>query len=414
MATIIYNIIIRLYGLAIWGLSFFIKDAARWIKLRKMPLDITSKKPGEKRVWVHVSSLGEYEQAKPVLKLIKAQSNTTTVVSFFSVSAFGLNADAVYTDQFCFMPLDTTRNAEEFISKINPDLAVFVKYDFWFNHMQVCEKKDIPALFIAVRLRENHFLVRSNLTFFQNRLQAVTHFFVQDVETKKFLRNKNIHQVTVAGDTRYDRVMTIAAGSKQNKPLVKFLNNEPCIVLGSCWASDLTILLPVIEKTRYRFKWVIVPHKPEQDISSFLVGLSNETIYWNDLESNLEGAAQKRLLVIDRMGLLSTTYAYAKFALIGGAFRGTLHNILEAAVYGIPVFFGKNLNNRKFLEAVELCRAGGAFEFNHPNELIDLIQKMTHDGELYKQAAQVCYEHVRSKSGATKVISATIMDILAE
>jgi 3-deoxy-D-manno-octulosonic-acid transferase len=405
MRRYIYSTLIVFYYFLIKSSALFNRKAKNWLEVRKDITSVKSKLSGQKRIWLHASSVGEYEQGIPLLRMIKNTNvEISILVSFFSPSASLIDFDKNVIDQILYIPIDLRSKAKRFVESIDPDMVIFVKYDFWINHLNVCFEKSIPVFFISVRFRKNQFYFTIAQKFYTHYFKQMTHFFVQDKQTADLLLKSGSTSISICGDTRVDRVIKIYNQPSRIDAIERFLSTESCIVIGSCWESDLIRIVPFIKKNLNQWKWIIIPHDPKDHAIVNQIRPIGHDLTDDQLESTDFEISQKRILIVNRMGLLSNIYRYAKVAFVGGAFKGTLHNILEPAVFGIPVFFGKHANNQKFAEATDLIAGGGAFEFNNDLELTEIFNQIINDPVRYDEAAQASFDYVRSRKGATEII----------
>lgn len=347
---------------------------------------------------MHASSLGEFEQGRPLIEMIKERKPTTEIVlTFFSPSGFEVKKKYDKADHVTYIPLDTPSNAKRFVQHVKPDVAILVKYEFWLNHLQACFSAGVPVVYLSAIFKEHHIYFHRARSLYLPFFRKVSHFFVQDELSARLLDREGITQYTEAGDTRFDRVIQVAERSRSIEEVEQFVGEKPVFVFGSIWPSDLERILPLIEKIRGEYKIIIAPHNIGNDeIEEVMKCVPNAARYTRFKGSD----ARKDILVIDNMGMLSSVYRYAKFALVGGAFRGTLHNTIEAAVYGIPVLFGRHQKNRKFNEAMALIEGGGAYEFSDSEELLARWDELQQTDK-YKMAATFNRDFVAKNKGAT-------------
>jgi 3-deoxy-D-manno-octulosonic-acid transferase len=352
-------------------------------------------------VWVHCASLGEFEQGRPVIETLKAiQPNVKVLLTFFSPSGYEVRKNYKSADFIFYLPWDTPSNAKRFIEITRPILAIFVKYEFWHNYSEHLKKKSIPLISISCILRKDQIFFKSYGSLFRKTLNNFDQFFVQNKETQDLLLSIDIKS-TLAGDTRFDRVIEIAQSSAEITIAKTFKNNEKVLVAGSCWPADMDVLTPFINENKERLKFIIAPHEISEDfISSLEKSLEVKCIRYSQSSNGVSDAA---VLIIDNIGMLSRLYKYGEFAYVGGAFGEGLHNILEAACYGIPIFFG-NKNYKKHLEANELIMRGGAFEVANYSDLKSKYELLNSTPENFLLACEVTKSYVEENVGATKKI----------
>jgi 3-deoxy-D-manno-octulosonic-acid transferase len=352
-------------------------------------------------VWIHCASLGEFEQGRPIIERLRKEfTNYKILLTFFSPSGYEVRKNFPGADYVFYLPFDTPNNARKWVEVTSPELAIFVKYEFWYNYSQELRRHRIPLISASAIFREDQIFFKSIGSMMRKVLLNFNHFFVQNQASAKLLNSIHITNVTVAGDTRFDRVYEITSSKEKILAAEQFKGDDKVMVAGSCWPEDIEVLAPFINETPIKF--IIAPHEINEtflgEIERSVVGkvirfskASNET--------ELENA---KVLLIDNIGMLSKLYRYGEFAYVGGAFGKGLHNILEAACFGIPIFFG-NRNYQKFNEAVELIMHGGAFEVN---DFADLRGKyeMVNTPENFMLACEVTRNYVLNNLGATDKI----------
>ena len=402
----LYTIGIWFYGLGIRVAALFNEKARQWVRGRKglfAELERTFAGKSDP-VWIHCASLGEYEQAKPLVEKIKQeQPDTQILVTFFSPSGYTQAVKKPLADYNFYLPLDLPDNAKKFLDIVQPASAIFVKYEFWYNFMQQLHQKAIPFYYISAIFRENQHFFKPYGRWFAKQLQQASHFFVQTEKSKQLLENIDIHQVTVCGDTRFDRVRAIAAQVQPFDFMESFRNGKKIIVAGSTWGPDEQLLAQLLQDFP-EYKLVVAPHEisrtPEvkQTFSAYKTAL-----YSSKEESNLDDA---QVFIIDTIGILNRLYQYSTVSYIGGAFKTGLHNILEAAVYGKPIFFGPHYDH--FNEAVQLVALKGAFSVNSVDEMKEIMSKFENNPEFYTQTCDICQQYVTQNSGAAEIIYKTI------
>jgi len=352
-----------------------------------------------KIIWVHCASLGEFEQGRPIIELIKKQrTDVKILLTFFSPSGYEIRKNYEGADFIYYLPWDTRKNAEKFIAITKPSLAIFVKYEFWYNYSNELKKKNIPLVSASCILRPNQVFFKPYGGLFRKILKNFTAYYVQNLETKKLLASIGISS-TIAGDTRFDRVLQIIANAKE-VPLAKAFKNESQLwVIGSCWPEDLEVLSSFIHDHSYHLKFIIAPHEiNEKFIVEIERSLQVKTIRFS--KASFDNVADASVMIIDNIGMLSTLYRYGEVAFVGGAFGDGLHNILEAACYGVPIFFGDK-NYEKFQEAHDLIMRGGAFEVSGYSDLKSKYELLNNKPENYLLACEVTKSYVEENRGAT-------------
>jgi len=396
---------VKSYGLGILICSLFNRKAAAWVKGRKHHFTVLRKslQGDERRIWFHCPSLGEFEQGRPVLESIRKEyPDHKIVLTFFSPSGYEVRKNDPNADYVFYMPLDGPYNSPRFISLINPELAFFVKYDFWHYYIRSLREKKIPSYFISCIFRPSQIYFKWYGIFFEKILRRVTHLFVQDQASLALLYKNSISTVSVSGDTRFDRVYERSL-QKKNLPLIeKFKGGRPLLVAGSTWPPDEEVVADAVNDNRYPIRWIIAPHEiSEEQLLQLEKKLKSRSVRYSSVttETDLE---QVSVLIIDNIGMLASLYAYADVAYIGGGFGKGIHNILEAAVYGIPVVFGPKYG--KFQEARDLIQRKGAFCIKNKQD----FRKTLADFQVYNDGLaairKVNTGYVMEKKGATEII----------
>jgi 3-deoxy-D-manno-octulosonic-acid transferase len=382
--------------------ALFNEKARLWVRGRK---DLFSKLEQtfagkQSPVWVHCASLGEYEQAKPLIEKIKQkQPETKILTTFFSPSGYAQAIKKPLADYNFYLPLDLPRNARKFLDIVQPTAAIFVKYEFWYNYMRQLRKNGIPFYYISAIFRENQHFFKPFGSWFAKQLRQATHFFVQTEKSKELLESIDVEQVTVCGDTRFDRVSAIAAKVQPFPFMETFRQNKKVIVAGSTWGPDEELLAQLLQAFP-DYKLVVAPHeitRKEEVKNTF--SAYRTTLYSSMKEEQL---ADSQVLVIDTIGILSRLYQYSTLSYIGGAFKTGLHNILEAAVYGKPIFFGPHYDH--FNEAVNLVEQKGAFSVCSAEEMKEIMKKFEQNPEYYTQTCDICQHYVAQNAGAADLI----------
>jgi len=351
-------------------------------------------------VWVHCASLGEFEQGRPVIELLKKEfPHVKVLLTFFSPSGYDVRKDYNQADYVFYLPWDTPSNAAQFVAITNPTVAIFVKYEFWYHYSKMLASRNTPLISISTIFRPDQLFFKSYGGFYRNILKKFDYFFVQNEVSKKLLKSIGIDHCAIAGDTRFDRVFTIVNDGGEIPLAQKFKADQKTMVAGSCWSEDLEVLVPMINEGRVKF--ILAPHEISE---TFLVNLEQALLvksirYSQAVDVDL---GDYQVLIIDNIGMLSRLYRYGEFAFVGGAYGKGLHNILEAACYGVPIFFG-NRNFEKFQEAVDLINRGGAFEIA---DYVDFKEKfeMLNSPESFLLACEVTRTYVLENLGATEKI----------
>ena len=351
-------------------------------------------------IWIHCASLGEFEQGRPVIEALKKEfSKSFILLTFFSPSGYEIRKKYEQADHVCYLPWDTHQHAERFIAITKPKLAIFVKYEFWHHYSQTLKNQNIPILSVSSIFRKDQLFFKSYGSFYRNILKNFSYFFVQNEESLSLLQSIGMVNCIHAGDTRFDRVNQIVKQGEEIPVIKSFKSDQKVFVVGSCWPSDMELLTPFINENKLKF--IIAPHElSEAFISSIEKSLQVSSIRYSQVAG--KNPDEYQVLIIDNIGMLSRLYRYGEFAFIGGAFGSGLHNILEAACYGIPIFFG-DLNYEKYKEATDLINRGGAFAVHDFSDLKSKYE-MLNTAESFLLACTVTRQYVEENLGATEKI----------
>jgi len=356
----------------------------------------------QKVVWLHCASLGEFEQGRPIIESLKELlPEIKIVLTFYSPSGYNIRKDYMGAFLTTYLPLDTSKNARRFIQAIKPDLAVFVKYEFWNNYFCELHKNNIPIVSVSTILRPEQVFFKFYGGFFRNILKKVDSFFVQDKQTADLLKDTVAPKVFISGDTRFDRVCQTALNVKPIPEVEKFKGQAKIMVIGSSWPADMerTSGFINIAAKKYGLKFILAPHEiSEKGIKQQTRHVELEVVRYSQAkEDNINKAD---MLIIDNIGMLSSLYSYGDYAYIGGAFGDGLHNTLEAAVFGMPLFFG-NKNYKKFREATDLVRLGGAFPVENTETMLAGFEEVL---SREQEIRSINKNYVQENSGATTKI----------
>ena len=404
-----YSLFIQLYGIGIRIASLFQPKAKSWVSGRKnifqrLAADFSGN--NDPVFWMHCASLGEFEQGRPLLEAYRKKYPThKLLLTFFSPSGYEVRKNYSGADWIYYLPLDTLSNAKKIIKIVKPSQVVFVKYEYWYNLLHVLHQQSIPCIFISAIIREDHYFFKWYGKWALNQLKKVSHFFVQTHESSRLLQQAGIKQYTFAGDTRFDRVISVFEERKQLNELTNFCKGTSTFVAGSTWAKDESVLQEFLQGSTH-FKLILAPHEiNENNLNSVLEKFQDQGVQrYSDFINNPKTSS--RVLIIDNIGMLSSLYFYGTFCYIGGGFGKGIHNILEAAVYGKPLFFGPNY--QKFDEAKRMLELGAAEVIENSSELIEKIALIQLDEKKYRERCQVAYQFVRDNSGAVNTILATL------
>jgi 3-deoxy-D-manno-octulosonic-acid transferase len=404
----LYNTGIFFYNTLLYIASLFNRKAELLIKGRRgWKKRLAGRiEPGARYIWVHCSSLGEFEQGRPLIEEIsRLHPEYRIILTFFSPSGYEIRKDYSGVNCVEYLPADFRGNARKFIEIVNPEFVIFVKYEFWNNYLTELHRKRVPLYLVSGLFRPDQHFFKWYGGFFRSMLKRFEKIFVQDQASLDLLAGIGIDKGVLAGDTRFDRVVKISATARDIPQLELFRSGEKLLLAGSSWKPDEEIIASYINRFPGRMKWVFAPHeidKPNIDRLEALI--KTKVVRFSAFRPE---HADARVLIIDNIGMLSSAYKYASFAAIGGGFGKSIHNIMEPACWNIPVVFGPNFG--KFREAVELIREGGAFTFSNPEEFFTIIDRLYSDEEFCKKASQTAGDYIRKNAGATSCILAEIL-----
>ena len=413
MMVFIYDIFLFFYHLAVIVYAPFNKKASQWIAGRKGIVDKLKKEISldDNIVWFHCASLGEFEQGRPIIERIKADfPQYKILISFFSPSGYEVRKSYAQADYVCYLPKDTAKNATDFVDVVNPKMVFFVKYEFWYHHLKAVSQRDIPLYCVSAIFREDQVFFKWYGSFFVNILRMFSHIYVQDEESKSKISEVGVEAVTVAGDTRFDRVKSNSVETMEFPILERFKVGNKLLIAGSTWKEDEECLIQLINEGNFDLKYVIAPHEvSEANMARLQKLLQVASIrYSGATTTNVD---DYKVLIIDNVGMLSSLYRYASIVYTGGAFGTGLHNILEPAVFGNPILFGPDYE--KFKEAGELISEGGAFSISNFAGLKRRVQFLLVDPFILKIASEVSKAYVRKNTGATDMIMDSIPQLKA-
>ena len=399
---IFYQIFIHLYYLAIKIASYFNPKAKLWIDGRKDIFKNLGKiNSGSTIYWFHCASLGELEQGKPVIEMLKKNDPSITfLVTFFSPSGYDFGVNYKNADYVFYLPLDTPNNARKFIDLVNPKKVFFIKYEFWYNYLFQLKEKKIPTFLISGVFRKNQLFFKWYGSSYKKILSYFTFFFVQNLSSKKLLNENGYNNVSVTGDTRLDRVYENSLNPEKPSLIKKFTENKTTIILGSSWPTEEKIIKEFIDSTKRDFRYIIAPHNIDDNHIKEIENLLRFD-YIKYSEANYDTISNYKILIIDNIGLLANIYQFTDIAFIGGGFTGALHNILEPASFGNVILFGPK--HEKFHEAEELIKIGGAYEIKYVDDLIAITSHLLIDVNLEKNLA-INIKYIKERRGAANQI----------
>jgi len=406
---LLYNIFLFVYQAAIRIAALFNPKAKKWIEGRRDILQKikTTLPHNEKRIWFHCASVGEFEQGRPLIEAIKHQHPEYKILlTFFSPSGFELRKNYEFADYIFYLPMDGRKRSAKFIRMANPSLAVFVKYEFWYYYICNLEKNNIPIALISATFRKEQPFFKWYGGLFREMMRKLSFIFVQDLQSQKLLAEIDISKnVSVTGDTRYDRVFAIAQTAQRFLVIEEWKGNSKLLIAGSTWAADEQLLRHYSEALPSDWKMIIAPHEVNPArIQSVKSTFSNSLLY-SELPHKTESTP--RVLIIDNIGMLSSLFRYGEIAYIGGGFsKGGIHNTLEPAVFGLPVIFGPEYE--KFVEARTLVEHELAFSVNDSPNFQARLQELIGDPALLHRKKLELREFVRQNVGVTNKIMETI------
>lgn len=402
----LYNQIVFIAGFLLKIVAIFSPKMALFVKGRKDIFKTLAEKiqPNDKSIWFHAASLGEYEQGLPVIEKIKEKfPSHKIIITFFSPSGYEVRKNNTVADCTVYLPLDTQKNAKQFIELTNPELVFFIKYEYWPNYLNELKKRNIKTYLISGILRENQAFFKWYGGFYRKALSAFDFFFVQNESSKQLLQSLGHQNVLVSGDTRFDRVSTILEKDNTLDFIAEFKNNKITIVVGSSWPKDEEIIAQYINQySNENVKFIIAPHniKAEQ-IANLRALITKPTVLFSEKEN--QSLSNQHVFIIDTIGILTKIYSYADIAYVGGGFGNPgVHNILEPATFGIPIVIGPNYSH--FAEATALVHQEGCITISKQTELNQTLNLLVQDIDKRHEKGQICQTFVKMNTGATRII----------
>lgn len=439
-----YNIAIYIYHIGVAIGSLFNKKIKKMWRGEREAVDLLKEKvdPTAKYVWFHAASLGEFEQGRPLIEQLKAtHPEYKILLTFFSPSGYEVRKNYEGADIVCYLPLDTIRNARRFLRAVHPVMAFFIKYEFWYNYLHILRHRGVPVYSVSSIFRPGQVFFKWYGRNYAKVLHCITHFFVQNEVSLQLLKGIGIDKATVVGDTRFDRVLQIKEQAKKLPIVEAFkgingkgeackgalaedackedLSEDACkddlsengckgckvFVAGSSWQPDEDIFIRFFND-HPDWKLIIAPHVIGEDHLAYILDkLQMKAVRYT--QATEQSAAEARCLIIDCFGLLSTIYRYGEIAYVGGGFGVGIHNVPEAAVWGVPVLFGPN--NKRFLEAQDLLACKGSFEVTDYDSFNTIISRLISDDKFRHQCGEASANYVKSRSGATDIIMKSVV-----
>ena len=401
-----YNVAISIYSFILRLAAPFHKKAKLMTEGHSETFEILQKQidPKSKYVWFHVASLGEYEQAQPMMEIIKTEYPTYKILlSFFSPSGYEVQKNNKIADIICYLPLDKKKNVDLFLNLVKPKIAIFIKYEFWYHYIHQLYLRKIPVYLVSAVFRPNQLFFKSWGNVYREILKYYTQIFVQDEESKRLIQEHGWNNVAVMGDTRMDRVIKIKEDALTLPVVEKFSekkNNQTVLVAGSSWAEDEDILIRHFNKHAY-LKLIIAPHLiDEAHLLQIESKLKRPFVRYS--QASEENVLNYDCLIVDNFGLLSSIYRYGEVAYVGGGFGAGIHNLPEAAVHGLPVIFGPHYH--KFIEARELLENGGGFSINNEEDFNKILKGFVISPEDLEIAGENASEYIYESAGASRKI----------
>ncbi|MGZ5242525.1 MAG: 3-deoxy-D-manno-octulosonic acid transferase [Bacteroidia bacterium] len=404
---LLYNVFLNAYYLGIKIAALKNKKAENWLKGRanifsEVETSLCTADKSARRIWMHVSSLGEFEQGRPLIEKIKANHpQYIIIITFFSPSGYELRKNYELADFVFYLPLDGKENAGKFIHLLKPDLAIFVKYEFWYYYFKSLKDNNIPLVMLSAIFRQDQPFFKWYGTLHKKMLKMVTHFFVQDEISVKLLARQEIKNITQIPDTRIDRVWNVRQNVQPIKVIENFLQSNKAFLGGSIYEAENEFLTNAYHEGKIPGKLILAPHNiQESNVEKLMAKWGDMAIRFTKIKGEIP--VEKDVLIVDTIGMLNHLYQYAYMVIIGGGFGKSIHNILEPAAFGVPVLFGPI--HHKFKEAKDLLASGGAFEINNQGEFDAIVTKLYNDSEAYKKSAHANRDFIEANIGGTEKV----------
>ena len=401
----LYNITIHIAGFFLKIIAIFNKKIKLFINGRKEVFNTLEKQLSktDKIIWFHCASLGEFEQGRPVIEKCKKEyPNYKIVVTFFSPSGYEIRKDYTLADVVCYLPLDTKQNAKKFIGIVHPELAIFVKYEFWPNLLRELKEREIKTILVSGIFRKNQSFFNWYGTWMRKSLEAFNHFFVQDKESKDLLSGIRFTNSTISGDTRFDRVFDITSQEISLDFIENFKNNRTTLIAGSTWPKAEEFLINFINnESNLDQKFIIAPHNINRNaIENLKKSITKQTLLFSEI--NKQDLSTFQVLIIDTIGLLSKVYFYADMVYVGGGFGLGIHNILEPATFGVPIIIGPNY--QKFNEAKDLVNLKACVVVHTNKEFNATLSNFFEKNEERQRKGKIAKQYILDRLGATDII----------
>lgn len=411
MMLFLYNLIVQIAAFLLKIVALFSPKMKLFVEGRKPVFTTLEQKinPTDKTIWFHAASLGEYEQGLPVIEKIKEQFPSHKIIlTFFSPSGYEVRKNNTVADVTVYLPLDTQKNAQNFLKLVHPDLVFFIKYEYWPNYLSELKKRNTKTYLISGILRKNQLFFKWYGGFYREALNTFTYFFVQNETSKKLLQQVGKTNVSVSGDTRFDRVATILEKDNSLDFISEFKDNTVTIVVGSSWPKDENLLVDFINSNTLNVKFIIAPHNiKEEQIQALKNSITKKTVLFSEKEG--KNLADFDVFIIDTIGVLTKIYSYADIAYVGGGFGNSgIHNVLEPATFGVPILIGPNYSH--FAEATALVNMDACVSVSNQKELNEALENLIHNNDIRHEKGHMCSTFVQMNKGATASILKHILN----
>jgi 3-deoxy-D-manno-octulosonic-acid transferase len=409
MFTFLYTLGMHTMNLALHVLAPFHPKAKLWVNGRKnwkRKLSKEAKRLNQNlpTFWFHVSSLGEFEQGRPLMEEIKRTQKCNLILTFYSPSGFEQMKQWPLPEIIAYLPLDTPANARAFLQRLKPDLFILIKYDYWYHFIAQCYKEKIPIVVASARFLPDQLAFKPWGGWYRKMLRRITHFYAQNTESQTLLKHIGIDQVSLSGDSRFDRVDELSKNSDSFPIVREFVSDKPALIVGSCWPSDEKYLIRFINAHPNSYRYILAPHDVDK---KHIADIESALLVHSSRYSEGKNPSKTQVLIIDTIGQLSRIYKYATVAYIGGGFKEGLHNILEPAAYALPVITGPNLEG--FPEAFEMKKAGGLLTISDDRTLEKTLMKLQEDNAFRIQVGTFARRYIDQNKGITKVLAGDLL-----
>lgn len=408
----LYNLIVVFAGFVLKIAQAFSPKMKLFVEGRKMVFTTLASKVNstDQTIWFHAASLGEYEQGLPVIEKIKTlYPKHTIVLTFFSPSGFEVRKNNTVADVTIYLPLDTIENAEKFVDLVHPELVFFIKYEYWPNYLNALKKRKIRTYLISGIFRKNQLFFKWHGLFYRKALDTFDYFFVQNSQSKELLAKLGKNNVSVSGDTRFDRVAAILEKDNSLDFISEFKNKKMTIVVGSSWPKDEDLLVDFINETKHKVKFIIAPHNIKgAQIQELKNSITKKTVLFS--EKGFKSLAEYDVFIIDTIGILTKIYSEADIAYVGGGFGNPgVHNILEPATFGVPIVIGPNYSH--FAEATALVNMEGCISISNQKQLNEALENLIRNEDVRLETGHICSTFVKMNKGATEIILKQIANV---